>query len=467
MRYKSLHLPLVAVLVVLCVLTASVAQDIEHECDVEDWNAADDCTAYGGFFDSSAPGAGFSVYPGAGEMTLSFRRPEVDCSNGNTIVYSPRGVALPADALDKEVIFSMRANNSTPWYMHDPFSMFDIEGWEPLKPDPRTWVPEIPPNARVDYRDLYPGIDFAFYEQQNRREYVYTVRPGAAWSNVSMVVETGDHQELDSSKDLVLYFEGGKIVKHKPIVYQISEEGEVSKQQGSYSLDGGGFGFDFEPALSDLEERQKSDEYIEDPELCLVTHSGDTNGTPYDFNMSKYETSNSRFIDFLNHAQEHTNDAFGTNMWFDSQGNVWINPAMEDQRDELFSIADSRVRYSPQQEIGKRYFLTSKTPMVGGSYSNHPITGVSWYGAVKYCNWLTLRTGRDVTQLAYSEGTNTFDWRPVTCTVTNWIEGKFRQSERISWLSIDGYRLPMDNGSYTNSGANFFNEFSKAATWAG
>lgn len=468
-RYKAVLLSMIAVTLPLAFLVSADAQETEHRCDVDDWNEADACDEYGGFFNSHAEGAGFNVFPGyGGSVTLSLRRPDVDCTNGGSVVYSPRGSALTADTLDKEIVINMNAvGSSIPWTMRDPFSMFEIEGWEPLRPDPRTWVPEIPMNSRLEYRDLYPGVDFSYYEDQNRWEYVYAVRPGAVWSNMSMVLDTDDHHELDSHNDLVFYFECGKLVKHKPIIYQISEEGEVHKQRGSFSLNGGGFGFDFEPEPSDLEKKQQKDEYSEDPELCLVSGSGDTNGTPYDFHMAKYETSNSKYIDFLNHAQLHREEAYGSNMWFDARGNVWFNPEMKDQRDELFSIANSRIRYKQERDVGERYFLTSKTPMIGGSYSNHPVTGVSWFGAVKYCNWLTLKTGRDIDQLAYTEGTNSFDWHPVTCATTNWIEGKFLNSERVAWLSRDGFRLPMDNGTYTNNASGFFNEFHKAATWLG
>jgi len=57
---------------------------------------------------------------------------------------------------------------------------------------------------------------------------------------------------------------------------------------------------------------------------------------------------------------------------------------------------------------------------VTDGYENHPVVGVSWYGAVKYCNWLTLHAGLPASARAYTEGPHIGDWHPVTITTCNW-----------------------------------------------
>src|SRR6478672_13621196 len=42
--------------------------------------------------------------------------------------------------------------------------------------DPKTWHTGIPTFQRVQYSDLYPGIDLAFYGNQNEFEYDFIVR---------------------------------------------------------------------------------------------------------------------------------------------------------------------------------------------------------------------------------------------------------------------------------------------------
>ena len=182
------------------------------------------------------------------------------------------------------------------------------------------------------------------------------------------------------------------------------------------------------------------------PQIDLALVEGDSQpaGPSYDFFMSRFEISNMLYLRFLNNAQANTNNWRGTNMFFDARGNVWINPAHKKDRDEMFVVGKSRLSYNPDDPPGARYRLSSAAAAPGGSYSNHPITGVSWYGAVKFCNWLTIATGRGWEECAYREGTNTFDWAPATGAATNWMRGIFTTPEREAWLSYKGFRLPMD-----------------------
>jgi formylglycine-generating enzyme required for sulfatase activity len=204
-----------------------------------------------------------------------------------------------------------------------------------------------------------------------------------------------------------------------------------------------------------------------EPELRRVPGGGQPGGPEYDFYMGKFEITNEEFARFLNDAQAHTNHIRGTNLWFDAEGNVWFNPAMVKERDEIFSVFSSRVKYNPDFPCGARYFVTPEVPSFGASYSNHPAAGMSWYGAVRYCNWLTIDTGRSPDQRCYREGTNSLDWAPVTCSASNWALGYFSMAERDMWVKLEGFRLPMDNCLGRKSFPNPYNEFLKAAAWSG
>jgi formylglycine-generating enzyme required for sulfatase activity len=192
------------------------------------------------------------------------------------------------------------------------------------------------------------------------------------------------------------------------------------------------------------------------PELNLVKKDVQPGGPAYDFYMSKYEITNNEFVRFLNDAQANPANWRGTNMFFDALGNVWISPQMVLERDEMFSITDSRIVYRREAPPGTRYSVTPKAPPNGGSYGNHPVVGVSWYGAIKYCNWLTLDSGRGADQRCYREGTNILDWAPIACNPTNWAQGMFTESERKSWLAYKGFRLPMDNSAGNKGTTNAF-----------
>jgi formylglycine-generating enzyme required for sulfatase activity len=198
-------------------------------------------------------------------------------------------------------------------------------------------------------------------------------------------------------------------------------------------------------------------------QLCLVPGQS-ARGPDYDFMIAKNETTCDEFLRFLNDAEVNQDTARGTNMFFDGNGNVWFNRAMVAGRDELFKVTQSHVRYARERPVGSRYLMSAeRVPVFGESWSNHPISGVSWYGAVKYCNWLTIETGRGADQRCYHEGTNWFEWRPVTALLTNWSNGVFTENERATLLAYRGFRLPMDNATGLVSRINHFNEYLKAA----
>jgi formylglycine-generating enzyme required for sulfatase activity len=204
-----------------------------------------------------------------------------------------------------------------------------------------------------------------------------------------------------------------------------------------------------------------------EPNLRLVAGGGQPHGPKHDFYMGKYEVTNDEFARFLNDAQANTNNARGSHLWFDPLGNVWFNPAMMRDRHEVFGISASRIMYRSDYPLGTRYFVTDARPVVGGSYSNHAVSGVSWYGAIKFCNWLTVEAGRGEDSQCYSEGTNAWDWRPITASGTNWVHGIFTPAERELWLGYKGFRLPMDNSEGRTTSPNPYNEFLKAAAWNG
>ncbi len=190
-------------------------------------------------------------------------------------------------------------------------------------------------------------------------------------------------------------------------------------------------------------------------EMMLVSRGGQPQGPQYDFYMSKYEVRNEQFCDFLNDAQANPATERGAFMYFSANGNVYINSI--DDRWVMFRISDSRLLYNPDELIGSRY-------SVYNDYLGHPITGVSWYGAVKYCNWLTIHEGRGLAQRCYQEGSTHTNWYPAHLTYPKMEDG-FSDVERQQWIgNYAGFRLPMDHNS---AEANYYNEFYKAAAWTG
>lgn len=181
------------------------------------------------------------------------------------------------------------------------------------------------------------------------------------------------------------------------------------------------------------------------PPLRMVPAGGMPGGPVYDYYVSTFEVDNQQFVNFLNDAQANPDSPRGTNMFFDAHGNVWMSPEMYAERDELLSIHDSRIAYDPSYPVGARYSVTPRPAQDGNSYAHHPAVGVSWYGTLKYCNWLTVASGRSAAHRCYREGQRPVDWAPVTCPTESWEKGIFTTRQRLAWLAYKGYRLPMDN----------------------
>lgn len=85
--------------------------------------------------------------------------------------------------------------------------------------DSRRWVTDVPHFARVRYRDLYPGVDLAYYGHEGRLEYDLVLAPGAAPETIRLAVEDSAPVRLDGG-DLVLGSAGAELRQHAPRAWQ-------------------------------------------------------------------------------------------------------------------------------------------------------------------------------------------------------------------------------------------------------
>jgi len=99
--------------------------------------------------------------------------------------------------------------------------------------DPQKWRTGVPNFAKVKYAGIYPGIDLVFHGNQRQLEYDFVVAPGADPGAIQLLWKGARRLEVDSSGDLVLHVEGGRVVHHAPIVYQ-RVNGSRREISGSY-----------------------------------------------------------------------------------------------------------------------------------------------------------------------------------------------------------------------------------------
>lgn len=85
--------------------------------------------------------------------------------------------------------------------------------------DPKKWRVNVPTYSRVEYENIYRGVDLVYYGDQRELEYDFIVAPGASYKVIRIGFE-GAGVALEDSGDLVIEIRGEKVYQRKPVVYQ-------------------------------------------------------------------------------------------------------------------------------------------------------------------------------------------------------------------------------------------------------
>ena len=134
--------------------------------------------------------------------------------------------------------------------------------------DPRRWRTDASAYARVLYREIYPGIDLAYYgTRQQGLEYDFVVAPGANPRAIRLGFEGADRIELSAEGDLLLHVGAASLRFRKPVVYQ-HVGGARREIQGGWVRDGAAT-VGFQVAAYD-----PSAALVIDPIVSLATHLG-------------------------------------------------------------------------------------------------------------------------------------------------------------------------------------------------
>jgi hypothetical protein len=108
--------------------------------------------------------------------------------------------------------------------------------------DPSQWHTNIPNFGRVEYQNVYPGIDVAYYGNQGQLEYDFLVAPGANPGLIRLSIQGAQSVALDGQGNLVLHEAGGDVIEQAPVVYQ--DVGSVRQSvAGKFVLQGNTVGF--------------------------------------------------------------------------------------------------------------------------------------------------------------------------------------------------------------------------------
>jgi formylglycine-generating enzyme required for sulfatase activity len=188
---------------------------------------------------------------------------------------------------------------------------------------------------------------------------------------------------------------------------------------------------------------------------------GHGSGPDHDFRVAAYEVTNEQFVAFLNDAMNNLGNERGQFLRFDTTtGIVYLQSAATGTAGPGGSgtmVFDPDV--NPYVTFERNAFL------VAADGELHPVVGVSWFGALKFCNWLTIDAGLAPADRAYGETSSATTWRPVSISAAIWQSGSdLSAPQRQAMTQVRGFRLPMDGGIGADH-PSLYNEWYMAAGW--
>ena len=102
--------------------------------------------------------------------------------------------------------------------------------------DPKNWRSGIPTYGKVEYPQVYPGVDLVFYGNQRQLEYDFVVAPGADPGRIAWRID-GARPSVDAEGNLVLRASNGPATFKKPVLYQMDGD-KKSSVDGGFAVAG-------------------------------------------------------------------------------------------------------------------------------------------------------------------------------------------------------------------------------------
>jgi uncharacterized protein (TIGR03437 family) len=153
-------------------------------------------------------GTGYALFLAPGEVTLDLQRPPASPTEiGQTRTAS-------VDRLRMSLI-AANANAGAAGLAPQPGIVNYFIG-----ADPKRWRTGIRTYGKVNYSQVYPGVDLVFYGNQRQLEYDFVVAPGADPSRIAWRID-GARARLDAAGNLILHSRHGQANFRKPVLYQM------------------------------------------------------------------------------------------------------------------------------------------------------------------------------------------------------------------------------------------------------
>jgi hypothetical protein len=105
---------------------------------------------------------------------------------------------------------------------------------------------DAPECDRVEYQDVYHGVNVAYYGAGRSLEYDFIVKPGADPAVINFHLEGSTGLSVNTSGELLIATRFGELKQASPVIYQIID-GRNRPVRGKYMVRGSDVGFDIGP----------------------------------------------------------------------------------------------------------------------------------------------------------------------------------------------------------------------------
>jgi uncharacterized repeat protein (TIGR03803 family) len=210
-----------------------------------------------------AHGEGYSLFLKCDEAVLALHKTEK--ADGRTQIKMP---GLKEDVVRMQLIGADPAPRVTGEHKLPGRANYFIGN------DAKKWRTDVPTFARVQYRNVYPGVDLVYYGNQGRLEYDFVLAAKADPETIGFHFAGAKRLKVRRDGSLDVVMNDGEITFQKPGLYQV-ENGVRQTVQGKFRLLAGNrIGFS-------VGNYDRARSLIIDPVLVYSTYFGGSNGGDY------------------------------------------------------------------------------------------------------------------------------------------------------------------------------------------
>ncbi len=171
-------------------------------------------------------GAGYTVYLTPTEAVLSLNKPRR--------MNDAKGSSAPAND-----VLRMKLAGANPRPAVEGYDQLPGKSNYFIGNNPRKWRTNVPSYERVQYHEVYPGIDLVYYGNHRQLENDFVVAAGADPELIRLAFDGAKLVTTDQEGNLSLQTAEGSVLLKRPVIYQ-TIAGVRHEVRGDYSLKNSG-----------------------------------------------------------------------------------------------------------------------------------------------------------------------------------------------------------------------------------